>query len=82
MSRPLLIVVLVLTFFFYGFAQERDRSKVPEKWKWNLTDLYPSDDAWRYAKERFAAKYPKAEQFRGELRSWADQLRQCLRASI
>lgn len=52
MSRPLVIVVVLSTFFFYGAAQERDRSKVPEKWKWNLTDLYPTDDRYLRLRKR------------------------------
>jgi len=28
-------------------AQERDRSKIPDQYKWNLADIYPSDAAWR-----------------------------------
>ncbi len=78
MSRLLVIVVVLSTFFFYGAAQERDRSKVPEKWKWNLTDLYPTDDTWRQAKERFVAEYPNAQQFKGTLGVSAEQLLRCL----
>ena len=33
-------------------AQERDRSKVDDKYKWDLTHIYPTDDAWRQAKEQ------------------------------
>jgi oligoendopeptidase F len=50
-----------------GFAQERDRSKIPEKYKWNLTDIYPSEDAWRAAKDRLVAEIPKLKTFRGTL---------------
>jgi oligoendopeptidase F len=50
-----------------GLAQERDRSKIPEKYKWNLADIYPSEDAWRAAKDRLVAEIPKLEAFRGTL---------------
>ena len=33
-------------------APERDRSAIAEKYKWNLADLYPSEQAWRTEKER------------------------------
>ena len=50
-------------------AQERDRSKIPDELKWNLADLYPSDAAWRAAKDTFAAEIPSLRQFQGKLAS-------------
>src|SRR5262245_5647909 len=59
--------VLALTLTLV--AQERDRSAIPEKYKWNLTDIYPSDAAWRAAKEAFAAEIPSLGKFKGRLMS-------------
>ena len=39
-------------------AQERDRARIPDKYKWNLADIYPSDAAWRAAKDRLSADIP------------------------
>src|SRR5215471_14582496 len=50
-------------------AQERDRSKIPDQYKWNLADIYPSDASWRAAKEAFAAEIPALEKFKGTLTS-------------
>jgi len=50
-------------------AQERDRSAIPDKYKWNLADIYPSDAAWRAAKEAFAAEIPSLAKFKGKLMS-------------
>src|SRR5918994_1770121 len=50
-----------------GLAQERDRSKIAEKYKWNTADIYPSEEAWRTAKERLLAEIPKLKSFRGTL---------------
>jgi oligoendopeptidase F len=55
-------------------AQERDRSKIPDTLKWNLSDLYPSDAAWRTAKDRIAADISSLRQFRGKLTSSAATL--------
>src|SRR6476469_3250046 len=52
-----------------GFAQERDRSKIPDKYKWNLADLYPNAAAWSAAKERITAEIPKLKTFEGKLAS-------------
>src|SRR5215471_463141 len=50
-------------------AEERDRSAIPDKYKWNLADIYPSDAAWRAAKEAFAAEIPAVGKFKGKLMS-------------
>jgi oligoendopeptidase F len=50
-------------------GQERDRSKIPDKYKWNLADIYPSDASWRAAKEAFAAEIPALAKFKGTLAS-------------
>jgi oligoendopeptidase F len=48
-------------------AQERDRGKVPERYKWNLADIYADVNAWRAAKERVTAEIPKIRAFQGQL---------------
>jgi hypothetical protein len=50
--------VALLGITLVGLAQERDREKIPDKYKWNLEDLYPTDAAWRAAKERLAGEVP------------------------
>src|ERR1051326_2530497 len=50
-------------------AQDRDRSAIPEKYKWNLADVYPSDAAWRAAKDAFAAEIPSLGKYKGRLMS-------------
>ena len=59
-------------------AQERDRSKVPDEYKWDLTAIYPSDQAWRTAKEKLAADLPKLRPFQGTLASSASRLAEAL----
>jgi oligoendopeptidase F len=61
-----------------GVSQERDRSKVPDRDKWDLTHIYPTDDAWRKAKEQLVAEIPKIESFKGTLGKSAQQLVACL----
>ncbi|HEX6805862.1 MAG TPA: oligoendopeptidase F [Terriglobales bacterium] len=50
-------------------AQERDRSKVADEYKWDLSALYPSDDAWRSEKQKLAADLPELRKFQGTLAS-------------
>jgi oligoendopeptidase F len=59
-------------------AQERDRTNIPDEYKWDLTDIYPSDEAWRTAKEKLTAELPKIRQFQGQLASSAPILADAL----
>ena len=59
-------------------AQERDRSKTPDEYKWDLTAIYPSDAAWRTAKEKLASELPKLREFQGTLASSASRLAEAL----
>ncbi len=59
-------------------AQERDRTRIPDEYKWNLADVYPSEAAWRTAKDALVAKIPAVDQYRGTLAASPDRLRACL----
>lgn len=77
--RNFLAVVLTLMFIFSATtAADRDRTKIPEKYKWNLTDLYSSDDAWKSAKDKLIADIPSLSQFQGRLSESPAQLLACL----
>ena len=55
-------------------GQERDRSKMPDKYKWNLADIYPSEAAWREARDRFKDESAQIAQYKGRLMSSAATL--------
>src|SRR5258708_9122928 len=59
-------------------AQERDRAKAPDRYKWNLADLYTSEAAWRAAKEKLAAEISQIKSFEGKLASSASTLADAL----
>jgi oligoendopeptidase F len=77
-SRLFLVAAAVAAFTLSPVAQERDRTKLADKYKWNLTDLYPSDAAWRTAKDKVAAELPKLATFKGQLASTAATLADAL----
>ncbi len=61
-----------------SYSQERDRSKIPDKYKWNLTDIYPTEDAWKKAKEQLVGDLPSIEKYQGTLKTSPQQLLACL----
>ena len=55
-------------------SQVRDRNTVEERYKWNLQDLYPSDEAWYKAKAELEKTAMGLDQYKGKLTQSADAL--------
>jgi oligoendopeptidase F len=72
------VISALLTVGLLGHAQERDRARIPDKYKWNLADLYPTEAAWRAEKDRFAADVAQLKPFQGRLASSAAVLADAL----
>jgi len=70
--------VFLISLVNASAAQERDRSRVPEQYKWDLTALYPADQAWRSAKEKLVTELPKLKEYQGTLASSAQRLADAL----
>ena len=67
--RSLVVVVALAALGLAGHAQERERSEIPDRYKWNLADVYPSNEAWRAAKDKVAGALPQLRQYEGKLAS-------------
>jgi oligoendopeptidase F len=76
--RKMILGLALITLTVTAGAQTRDRSQTPDKYKWNLAEIYPSDAAWRTAKETLAANLPKLRQFQGRLTASAGALADAL----
>jgi oligoendopeptidase F len=61
------LLVVLATASLTGAQEERDRAKIPDKYKWNLTEIYPSDDAWGKAKDALVAEIPQIGRLKGTL---------------
>jgi len=73
MRRVLSLVLLALVFALSS-ANAAQRSEVPDKYKWNLSDLYASEDAWNTAKSKIESRIPGLAKFHGRLGRSADSL--------
>src|SRR5436190_700436 len=60
-------LALLLLVGLTAASQTRERSTIPDQYKWNLADIYASDDAWRAAKEDFVAKMEKVGSYKGTI---------------
>jgi len=67
------ILLITGTLITVSGISQKTRNQIPEKYKWNLTDIYKSDEDWTKAKETFAIKAAELGKFKGTLtRSAAD----------
>ncbi len=60
------------------YVSVRDREKIPEKYKWDLSDIYASDEAWRQAKQQLVERSKAVLDYRGKLAGSPEQLLGCL----
>ncbi len=72
------ILSAALLFPLALMAQERDRNKIPNQYKWDLTDLYESKGACGAAKQKFLDELAGLKEYQGTLGKSAARLTECL----
>ncbi len=60
------------------YVKELERTRVPDKYKWDLGDIFPNDESWAEAKQKLAAEFPGLSVFRGNLSKSPGELWKCL----
>ncbi len=68
------VVIFLLSFALQNFAQSLERKDVPEKEKWNLSDLYPDEASWNNDKAGILKKLDEVEKYKGRLSENAETL--------
>ena len=69
---------LMFTLHIPSWAQDKDRSKIPVEFTWDLSHIYPTDDTWKEEKDRVVREIPTIEQYKGKLGSSAASLLGCM----
>jgi oligoendopeptidase F len=82
MNKVLSVTIILTTVFAFSqtqvLSQTRNRSEVPNEYRWKLEDLYASDEAWNKAKQELAAQFNEVTKYQGKLASRASELLACL----
>ena len=66
MRRIVLGMVCVMVAIAGVAAQQpRTRETTPDAYKWNLAEMFPSDEAWQAEKARISAEFAKARRVQG-----------------
>ncbi|MCZ6701482.1 MAG: hypothetical protein O6940_00405 [Ignavibacteria bacterium] len=79
--KILFILVFVCITLIPSFSQTVEREDVPEKYKWNLADIYPIVDAWQADVDMLNADVEKLAEFKGMLGESSESLFNALRVS-
>ena len=77
-SRMFVTAAALAALAISAAAQQRDRAQIPDRYKWNLADIYPNDAAWRAAKDTLTAELPQLQQYQGKLMASATVLADAL----
>jgi oligoendopeptidase F len=75
-----LIALTVVSVVFQAqvLSQTRERAEVAKKHTWKLEDIYPSDEAWKKARNRLFSRIDDVSKYKGKLGTAASELLACL----
>lgn len=77
MLKKVFYIVLLGGMFMSLSAQKLtydSRDEIPSKYKWKLSDIYPSDEAWNQEYDALMNAIPKLKTYSGKLNDSADEL--------
>jgi oligoendopeptidase F len=74
-------LAILLALSLAAPAAAKERAEIPEKYTWNLSDLYPSEAAWKAAQDDLRKRIPALASHRGHLGDSAEALWRALDAS-
>lgn len=81
-TKIMLVLSLLLTLVLnLEIVAQTDRSEIDEQYKWDLTDIYETEDSWKTAKEKLVSQLPEMENFKGKLTLSASNLLSCFELS-
>ncbi len=78
LTGVLFMILLLFSSVVQAGDASKSRSQIPDKYKWNLTDLYPNVEAWKAGKTEVEGMIGQFKAFKGTLDQSAEQLYKCL----
>jgi oligoendopeptidase F len=81
MQKLLITLLLLFGFVVANYSQTLERKDVPEKYKWNLADIYPTVEAWQADVDMLNADIEKLAEFKGTLGESSESLLKALQVS-
>ena len=81
MQKLLTVFIILIGFIATGLTQTLERKDVPEKYKWNLADIYPTVEAWQADVDLLNTEVEKLGEFKGTLGESSESLLNALKTS-
>jgi oligoendopeptidase F len=75
LSVATMVLFTIMSMDAFG---QKERLQIEDKYKWDLTPIFPSDDAWRLAKEALIGKLPTIDAYKGKLTQSPAQMLACM----
>jgi oligoendopeptidase F len=60
------------------YVAERERARIPEKYQWDLRDIYADDNAWTEAKQKIISELHRISAFKGKMAESPQSLLGCM----
>jgi oligoendopeptidase F len=79
MRKSILLAAALLLAFSSSFADNHETAEVDPSATWDLTELFPTVEAWDAAREEVLAEFPKIEARKGTLGDSAESLYEAYR---
>jgi oligoendopeptidase F len=76
MKRTIFCISLIALFLTISGQSTRDQ--IEDKYKWDLTDIFSSDEAWNDSKLKLAEEMKLVESFKGKLTTSSSNLLEAL----
>ncbi|MEN8136816.1 MAG: oligoendopeptidase F [Bacteroidota bacterium] len=67
LRTSLLFVLFISLLTGTASYGQNDRAEIEDKYKWDLTDIYASEEAWNQAKEKLTGELDRIDDFKGKL---------------
>jgi len=74
----IMTALLTCTFLISGIVSATERKNVPEKYKWNLSDLYKTEKDFLKSRENFQNNINAISKYKGKLGESSESLKNCL----
>lgn len=78
LKQTKVVATMLLLTSTLAIGQMKVREELPEKYKWDLTDLYKSDESWKSEKDVLQQKMQHIATFKGKLKTSANVLYEAL----
>lgn len=78
LSVKVVLMFVFITFVTMNSYSQKTRNEIPDKFKWNLSDIYKSEADWRAAKNSLSVELNEVVKFKGTLTKSASDLLKCM----